>query len=74
MSVKTGTVTQVHAGANGSTATVTYPGPPPETDTWTDPSDRIWDVLVAAYAKGSSVEVTYDDSTQPPTKQSVKAV
>jgi hypothetical protein len=73
MSVKTGKVTAIHASANGSSATLSFPGPPPETETWMNPGDRVWDVLVAAYTKGSDVDVTYDDSTQPPTKTGAKA-
>ena len=73
MSVKTGKVTAVTASGSGSSATLHGDGPPPWDDVWTDPPDRIWAVLVAAYTKGSDVEITYNDTTSPPTLSGAKA-
>ena len=73
MSVKTGKVTATTASGSGSSVTLHGDGPPLWDETWSDPPDRIWDVLVAAYTKGADVEITYDDSTQPPTKTGAKA-
>lgn len=75
MSTKTGKVTKVTASASGASATIHYDEPPPNgtNEPWNDPPDKVWDVLVAAYTKGSDVDVTYDDSTSPPTKTAASA-
>ena len=65
MSVKTGKVKEVTASASGSSAKLHFDDPPPEghDELWTDPPDRVWQVLVACYTKGSDCEVTYDDTS-----------
>ena len=74
MSTKTGKVTKVTASSSGSSATLHFESPPPPHDeAWNDPNDKVWAVLVAAYTKGSDVDVTYDDTTSPPTKTAVTA-
>lgn len=72
MSTKTGKCTKVTASSSGGSATVTFDPPPPLL--WVDPPDRVWDVLVAAYTKGSDVQITFDDSTAPPTPTVASAV
>lgn len=74
MSQKTGTV-KVHSAADGSnwSATITFPGPPVTEETWLNPPQKPWDVLCAACAKGGTVTIAYDDSTQPPTRTGVQA-
>lgn len=73
---KTGTVKSVQASGSGSSATIHYPDPVPNgtDEVWTDPSDRIWDVLVSAKTSGGQVEITYDDTVQPPVKTGAKAL
>lgn len=73
MSVKTGKVTATTASGSGSSVTLHGDGPPPWDDVWVDPPDRIWDVLNGAKPSGGDVEITYDDTTSPPTKTGAKA-
>lgn len=76
MSTKTGKVSSATANvaSSGGTATVTGSGPPPWSQVFTDPNATLLLLLIGAYAKGSDVEVTFDDTTVPPTPISVKAL
>jgi hypothetical protein len=75
VSIKTGKVTSASASvSSGRSATAGGAGPPPWTQTFADPNDSLYALLLAAYTKGSDVEITYDDSTQPPTPLTVKAL
>lgn len=75
MSTKTGKVKSITASSSGASATIHCDLPPPngEDIPWNDPPAAVWAVLVAAYTKGSDVDVTFDDTTSPPTKTAVTA-
>ena len=74
MSTKTGKVTQTTASGSGSSCKVDFPGPPPTSYLWVDPPDRAWDVLSGAKTSGCDVEITFDDTTTPPTATAAKSL
>lgn len=73
MSTKTGKVTQATGSASGASYRIDFPGPPPTSELWNDPPALVGAILLAAYTKGSDVDISYDDTTTPPTKTAVTA-